>query len=157
MREAALKRKETKQIQQELKVVKAEIDTVVQEFEKQLKNTDPKDFNMLLKKSESTIASIVQAHQPSMDASVDKNASSYVPQIGEQIVIKGLGNKLATVVEAPIDDNTVLVQYGKIRVRANVSSVNTLAANGAVASAPQSRKKVCYKLLLLLLGSPKNT
>lgn len=141
VREAALKRKETKQMQQELKVAKAEIDIVVQEFEKQLKNTDPKDFNMLLKKSESTIASIVQAHQPPVDVSFDKNASSYVPQIGEQIVIKGLGNKLATVVEAPSDDNTVLVQYGKIRVRADVSSVNALAANGAVESSPQSRRK----------------
>lgn len=145
VREAALKAQETKQIQQELKVVKAEIVTVVQEFEKQLKNSEPKDFNLLLKKSESTIASIVEAHQPSIDESVDRNASSfYVPQIGEQIAIKDLGNKLATVVEAPSDDNTVVVQYGKIRVRVNLSSINALAANGAVASAPQPRRKVCY-------------
>lgn len=142
-REAALKAQETKQIQQELKAVKAEIDTVVKEFEKQLKVTDPKDFKTLLKKSESTIASIIQAHRPSADESGDKNASSfYVPQIGEQVVIKDLGNKLATVVEAPNDDNTVLIQYGKIRVRVNLSSISALAANGAVASVPQPRRKV---------------
>ncbi|KAL1537873.1 endonuclease MutS2-like isoform X1 [Salvia divinorum] len=143
VREAALKANETKMIQQELKVVKAEIDTVVQEFEKQLKITEPKDFNILLKESESTIASIVQAHQPSGDDFVGRNATSsfYVPQIGEQIVIKDLGNKLATVVETPSADNTVLVQYGKIRVRVNLSSINAVAANGAVASAPQPRRK----------------
>ncbi|XP_057764508.1 uncharacterized protein LOC130985523 isoform X2 [Salvia miltiorrhiza] len=142
VREAALKANETKQILQQLKVVKAEIDTVVQEFGKQLKNTEPKDFNVLLKKSESTIASIVEAHQPSANESVDRNANSfYAPQIGEQILIKDLGNKLATVVEAPSDDDTVLVQYGKIRVRVNLSSINAVAANGAMTSAPQPRRK----------------
>lgn len=145
VREAALKAQESQQIQRELKAVNAEIDTVVEEFEKQLKVTAPKDFNILLKKSESTIASIIQAHQPPADESVDRNSSSfYVPQIGEQVAIKDLRNKLATVVEAPNDDNTVLVQYGKIRVRVNLSSINALAANGAVASGPQPRRKVCY-------------
>ncbi|KAI3456274.1 hypothetical protein Pfo_012937 [Paulownia fortunei] len=143
VREAALKAKETQQIQQELKVVKAKIDTIVQEFEKQLRKTDPNNFNMLLKKSESTIASIVQAYQLSADVPVDRTTSSFhVPQIGEQVLIKGLGNKLATVVEAPSDDNTVLVQYGKIRVRVNISSINALAdGNGAVALAPRSRRQ----------------
>ncbi|XP_042026945.1 endonuclease MutS2-like isoform X2 [Salvia splendens] len=143
VREAALKANETKMIQKELKVVKAEVDTVVQEFEKQLKITEPKDFNILLKESESAIASIVQAHQPSGDDFVDRNATSsfYVPQIGEQIVIKDLGDKVATVIEAPSADNTVLVQYGKIRVRVNLSSINAVAANGALASAPQPRRK----------------
>lgn len=150
VREAALKAQETKQIQRELKAVKAEIDTVVEEFEKQLKVTAPKDFNILLKKSESAIASIIQAHQPSAGESVDRNSSSfYVPQIGEQVAIKDLRNKLATVVEAPNDDNTVLVQYGKIRVRVNLSSITALAGNGAVASSPQPRRKVCYNYCLL--------
>ncbi|KAG8385562.1 hypothetical protein BUALT_Bualt03G0058100 [Buddleja alternifolia] len=142
VREAALKAKERQQIQEELKVVKTEIDTIVQEFEKQLKNAGPNDYNMLLKKAESIIATIVQAHQPP-DVPVDSTtSSSYIPQIGEKVLIKGLGNKLATVVEAPSDDNTALVQYGKIRVRLNLNSINALAdGNGAVASAPRSRKK----------------
>ncbi|PIN19736.1 hypothetical protein CDL12_07584 [Handroanthus impetiginosus] len=142
-REAALKAKETQQIQQELKVVKAEIDKTVKDFEKELKNTDPDNFSILLKKSESTIASIVQAHQPPEDVPVNRTATSFhIPQVGEQVLIKGLGNKSATVVEAPSDDNTVLVQYGKIRVRVNVSSINALAdGNGAAASGPRLRRK----------------
>ncbi|KAL8460418.1 hypothetical protein ACS0TY_032091 [Phlomoides rotata] len=139
VREAALKVKETQQIQQELEVVKTEIDTIVQELEEQLRSTDPNDFNILLKKSESAIASIVQAHQHYIDESVDRSAtSSHTPQIGEKVLIKGLGNKLATVVEAPGDDNTVLVQYGKITVRLNISSIKS-STDGS--DAPQSRKK----------------
>ncbi|KAL0442775.1 UNVERIFIED_CONTAM: Endonuclease MutS2 [Sesamum latifolium] len=143
VREAALKAKETQLIQQELKIVKAEIDAIVQEFEKQLRNSSSDGFNLLLKKSESAITSIVQAHQPPGDFPVDRTASSsYMPQIGERVLIKGLGNKLATVVEAPSDDNTVLVQYGKIRVRLDLNSISPQAdGNGAAASAPRSRRQ----------------
>ncbi|KAK6149905.1 hypothetical protein DH2020_017430 [Rehmannia glutinosa] len=143
VREAALKAKETQQVQQKLEVVKAEIDAIVQEFEKQLKNTGPEDYNVLLKKSESAIASVVQAHQLSEDVPVNRTTSNFhIPQIGEQVLIKGLGNKLATVVEAPSDDNTVLVQYGKIRVRVNISSINALVdGNSVAASAPRSKKQ----------------
>ncbi|GFP98287.1 endonuclease muts2 [Phtheirospermum japonicum] len=142
-REAALKAKETQQVQGQLKAVKAEIDTIVQEFEEQLRITGPDECGMLLKKSESAIASVVQAHQLSEDITVDRTASSFhIPKIGEQVLIKGLGNKLATVVEAPSDDNTVLVQYGKIRVRLNVSSINALAdGNSVSASVPRSKKQ----------------
>ncbi|XP_020553866.1 uncharacterized protein LOC110013000 [Sesamum indicum] len=98
---------------------------------------------MLLKKSESAITSIIQAHQPPGDFPVDRTASSsHMLQIGERVLIKGLGNKLATVVEAPSDDNTVLVQYGKIRVRLNLNSISPQAdGNGATVSAPRSRRK----------------
>ncbi|KAK6124335.1 hypothetical protein DH2020_041905 [Rehmannia glutinosa] len=128
VREAALKAKETQQVQQKLE---------------QLKNTGPEDYNVLLKKSESAIASVVQAHQLSEDVPVNRTTSNFhIPQIGEQVLIKGLGNKLATVVEAPSDDNTVLVQYGKIRVRVNISSINALVdGNSVAASAPRSKKQ----------------
>ncbi|KAL0398602.1 UNVERIFIED_CONTAM: Endonuclease MutS2 [Sesamum radiatum] len=96
VREAALKAKETQLIQEELKIVKAEIDAVVQEFEKQLRNSSPDDFNLLLKKSESAITSIVQAHQSPGDFPVDRTASSsYMPQIGERVLIKADGNGAA--------------------------------------------------------------
>ncbi|KAL3851309.1 hypothetical protein ACJIZ3_013191 [Penstemon smallii] len=128
VREAALKAKETQQIQHELKVVKSKIDTIVQDFENQLRTTSTDELNMLLNKSESSIASIIQAHQPSQDVLADETASSFhIPQIGERVVIKGLGSKLATVVEAPADDNTVLVQYGKIKVRVKLSNINALS------------------------------
>ncbi|KAL3627757.1 hypothetical protein CASFOL_029120 [Castilleja foliolosa] len=142
-REAALKAKETQQVQGQLKAVNAEIGIIIQEFEEQLKNTGPDEYGLLLKKSESAIASVVQAHQLPEDVLVDRTAGSFhIPQIGEQVLIKGLGNKLATVVEAPSDDNTVLVQYGKIRVRLNVSSINALADGNSVSpSVPRLKKQ----------------
>ncbi|EYU27963.1 hypothetical protein ABFS82_13G107900 [Erythranthe guttata] len=139
-READLKAKETQHSQQELEVVKAEIDTILHEFEEQLTSADPIEFNMILKKAESAIGSIVQAHQPSFDVPVDITASRLrIPQIGEKVNIKGLGNRLATVVEAPSDDNTVLVQYGKIKVRLDINNIDSPADGGdAVASALRS-------------------
>ncbi|KAL7088946.1 hypothetical protein ACP275_13G159000 [Erythranthe tilingii] len=139
-READLKAKETQHSQQELEVVKAEIDTLLHEFEEQMRSTDPIEFNVILKKAESAIGSIVQAHQPSFDVPVDITASRLrIPQIGEKVIIKGLGNRLATVVEAPSDDNTVLVQYGKIKVRLDINNIDSPADGGdAVASALRS-------------------
>lgn len=149
VREADLKAKETQQTQQELEVVKVNIDTIVQEFEKQLNSTSPSDFNMLLKKSESAIASIIRAYQPPVDVPVDRTL--HIPQIGERVLIKGMGNKLATVVEATSDDNTVLVQYGKIRVRLNINSINAVTDdNGATTSTLRSSRKVCFAWLLSL-------
>ncbi|XP_073038736.1 uncharacterized protein [Primulina eburnea] len=140
-REAALKAKETQQIQKELKIVKAEIDSVVQQFENELTTTTPDQFNSLLKKSESAIASIVQAYQISENFPADRT-SFHFPEIGEQVRVKGLGIKLATVVEAPANDDTVLVQYGKIRARVNLGSLSALKdVDGALASAPRSKRQ----------------
>lgn len=139
-REAALKAKETQQIQQELEVVKTEIDAIVEEFGNQLRTTSRDQFNSLLKESESTITSIVEALRPSNDVEVE--GSFHTPQLGEQVLVKGLGSKLATVVETPADDNTVLVQYGKIRVRANTSSIKAPAdGKDAMSLVPLSRRK----------------
>ncbi|XP_075502977.1 uncharacterized protein LOC142540589 isoform X2 [Primulina tabacum] len=140
-REAALKAKETQQIQKELKIVKTEIDSVVQQFENELTTTTPDQFNSLLKKSESAIASIVQDYQISENFPADRT-SFHFPEIGEQVRVKGLGIKLATVVEAPANDDTVLVQYGKIRARVNLGSITALKdVDGALASAPRSKRQ----------------
>ncbi|KAJ0017973.1 hypothetical protein Pint_10609 [Pistacia integerrima] len=115
-REAVLRAKETQQVQQELNAAKSKIETVVQEFESQLKTASVDQFNSLIKKSESAIASIVEAHRPADDVFVsEKTTISFTPKFGEQVHVNGLGDKLATVVEAPGDDETILVQYGKIR------------------------------------------
>ncbi|KZV57573.1 hypothetical protein F511_03033 [Dorcoceras hygrometricum] len=140
-REAALKAKESKQIQNELNNVKAKIDNVIQQFENDLTSTTPDKSNSLLKKSESAIASIIQAYQISENFSADRT-SFYIPEIGEQVHVKGLGIKLATVVEAPANDDTVLVQYGKIRVRVNLGSITAFKdVDGAVASKPSSKRQ----------------
>ncbi|RVW95835.1 Endonuclease MutS2 [Vitis vinifera] len=109
----------------ELKTAKSQLQTVVQEFENQLRTANADNFNSLIKKSESAISSIVEAHCLSDDFFVtEKDSSSYKPQLGEQVNVKGLGGKLATVVEAPGDDDeTVLVQYGNIRVRVKKSNI----------------------------------
>ncbi|CAA0825295.1 DNA mismatch repair protein MutS- type 2 [Striga hermonthica] len=140
-REAALKTKETQQVQQQLKAVKAKIDTIVQEFEKQLRNTNPDDYGKLLNESESVIASVVKAHQLSENLPVDKRNSFYIPRIGEQVLVKGLGNKVATVVEAPSDDKTVLVQYGKIRARVSASGISPLNGDNRVSSSVSRSKR----------------
>ncbi|XP_073146230.1 uncharacterized protein [Henckelia pumila] len=140
-REAALKAKETQQIRKELKIVKTRIDSVVQQFENDLTTTTPDQSNSLLKKSESSIASIIQAYQISENFPADRT-SFHIPEIGEQVRVKGLGIKLATVVEAPANDDTVLVQYGKIRARANLGSISALKdADGALSSTPRSKRQ----------------
>ncbi|EOY28270.1 DNA mismatch repair protein MutS isoform 1 [Theobroma cacao] len=127
-REIALRAKETEKVQQELNAAKSQIDTVVLEFENLLQTANSDEFNLLIRKSESAINSIVKAHRPGDSFSfTETDTSSYQPQSGEQVHVKGLGNKLATVVEASEDDNTLLVQYGKIRVRVEKSNVRPIS------------------------------
>ena len=147
-RETALMAKETQNVKRELKLAKSQMEAVVQELENQLRTTSAENFNSLIKKSESAIASILEAHCPSDDFSSVREAdeSSYTPQIGEQVLVKRLGNKLATVVEAPGDDNAVLVQYGKIRVRVNRSNITALQNSNTVAAksyAQHLKRQVC--------------
>lgn len=145
-REGALKTKESQQIQQELKTVKKEIEDIVHEFENQLKNADADEYNGLLKKAESAVASIVEAHQPADGLSIGNTDSRlYVPQPGEQVYVKGLGKKLATVIEAPGDDDMILVQHGKVRVRVNKHSVGTLA-NADISGGTASNRGVMRNL-----------
>ncbi|XP_057949257.1 uncharacterized protein LOC131144570 isoform X2 [Malania oleifera] len=125
-REVALKAKASRQIQHEIQVAKSRMETVVKEFESQLKTASADQYNLLIKKSESAIASIVEAYCPSGSVPV-REVDSYTPQFGEQVRVKGLGDKLATVVEPPGDDGTVLVQYGKMRVRVNKNNIRGLA------------------------------
>ncbi|KAJ8549577.1 hypothetical protein K7X08_033284 [Anisodus acutangulus] len=134
-REAALKGKETHEIQQEARTVKNEIQTIVQQFESQLISASADEINPLLKKAESAIASIVEAHQPSKESLVREIGQNlYTPRVGEHVYVKAFGNKLATVVEEPGDDDTILVQYGKIRVHVERRSIRPIppdASSGA--------------------------
>ncbi|XP_073264914.1 uncharacterized protein [Populus alba] len=143
----ALMAKETQLVQLELKAANSQIETVVQNFENQLRKASPDQFNSLIKKSESAIASIVQAHcsSDSLPAS-ETDTRSYTPQLGEQVLVKRLGNKLATVVEAPRDDETVLVQYGKIRVRMKKSDIGSIKSDKkskATILVPSLKRQVC--------------
>lgn len=145
-REEFMKIKETQQIRRELTAAKSQIEDVLEEFNNRLRISSVDLYNSLLKESESAVASIAEAHCSTDDFPVgETDASSYRPQLGERVRVKGLGNKLATVVETADDDDTVLVQYGKMRVRVNISTTKALQStdkDSAAISAPRMRRLV---------------
>ncbi|ESW31314.1 hypothetical protein PHAVU_002G228200 [Phaseolus vulgaris] len=127
-REKELILKETQQVQQELVDAKSQMESLIQKFEKQLRNSGRDKLNSLIKETESAIASIVKAHTLA-DHFNEADQTSYTPQIGEQVRVKGLGGKLATVVESLGDDETILVQYGKVKVRVKRSNIVAIPSN----------------------------
>lgn len=146
-REKALIAKETKQVQQELTNAKSQMETVVQEFEKELRIAGRDKLNSLIRESESAIASIVKAHAPSDNFPVNEaDQNSYTPQFGEQVYVEGLGGKSATVVEPPGDDETILVQYGKVKVRVKKSSIRAIPSSiksSTTSSITRQGRQVC--------------
>lgn len=139
-REKALIAKETQQVEEELELVKSKLETVVQEFEHQLRSSDVDQYGSLVKKAESTIGSVVQSYRLLSD-SVSEDIVLHTPQPGEQVHVKRLGGKLATVVEVSEDDETVLIQYGKVRFRVDKSGIQPMEENTA-SSRSQMKKLV---------------
>lgn len=153
-RQNALMAKETHRAQEERKATEMEIQAVVKEFENNLEDARPDQLNSLVRKCESSIASILEAHQPGeLDFPDRSDDASYVPQYGDQVRVKGLGNKLVTFVEETGDDDTVLVQFGKVRVRVNKNDIRAVASrrNRASISIPQLRRKVCDHYLKTII------
>ncbi|CAL0331397.1 unnamed protein product [Lupinus luteus] len=148
-REVELMAKETQQVQQELEDAKSQIETVIQEFEKLLTVSGRDQLNSLIRESESAIASIVKAHTPAVKYPINEaDQASYTPQFGEQVLVKGLGGKLATVLESPADDETILVQYGKVKARVKKSSIRAIpssAKNVVPSSSTHRQGQVCVK------------
>lgn len=155
-REVIMKATETQQIRIETKSAISQIEDMVNEFDNQLKNASTDQFNTLLKQSESAIASVVEVHRSTKGfPTTGTPSSSYMPQIGEKVHVKGLGYKFATVVEveADEDDGTVLVQCGKMKVRVDISSISPPAASvkdTTTNSAPHTKKAVCLISLHLI-------
>ncbi|XP_054801971.1 uncharacterized protein LOC129305847 isoform X3 [Prosopis cineraria] len=130
-RERALMEKETRQVQQELLDAKSQMETIIKKFEKQLRTVGRDQLNLLIKESESAIASIVKVHAAPVNfPGNEADQIPYTPQFGEQVRVEGLGGKLGTVVEQPGDDETILVQYGKVKVRVKKSSIRAIHSNG---------------------------
>ncbi|CAA6666597.1 unnamed protein product [Spirodela intermedia] len=142
-REAALKAKESQMALQELKLVRSQVDAILLKFEKQLQDASPDQYNAILRKSEAAIAVIVEAHCSVGDSSEEDAtafSSSYAPiQVGDQVYVKRLGGKVATVVEAPGDDGSVLVQYGKISVRVKRSDLKVARTSEPAVPTPTPR------------------
>ncbi|KAG2575750.1 hypothetical protein PVAP13_7KG372900 [Panicum virgatum] len=124
-RVAALRTRGTQKVQQELKVVKSQMDTIIKNFEVQLKNSKLEQYNSLLRKAEAATASVVAAHQPNeITFSDDESQSLFVPQIGDKVYIQGLGGgTVATVIETLGEDGSCIVQYGKIKVQVKRSKM----------------------------------
>ena len=60
--------------------------------------------------------------------------------------MSGLGNKLATIVEVLGTDGMALVQYGKVRVRVNISNMRVVQSSDMTVplnSQPPIKKHVC--------------
>ncbi|KAM6573899.1 hypothetical protein CsatA_022226 [Cannabis sativa] len=145
-RERALMVKETLQVQKDVETAKSQMETVLQEFENQLRTASPDQFNNLIKKSESSISSILQVHCPSYGSSKDKeNTDLYTPEVGEQVYLTGLRDNIGTVVEASVDDETILVQYGKIKVRVKKSDIRAMPnrnKKATTSSTPRVKKQL---------------
>lgn len=154
-REMELMAKETQQVQQELEDAKSQMETTIQKFEKELRVSGRDKLNSLIRESESVIASIVKSHTPPDSFPVSEaDHGSYAPQFGDQVRVKGLGGKLATVVELPGDDEAILVQYGKVKVRVKKSSIIAIpssAKNAVTSSSTNQGRQVCIKRFRSLL------
>ncbi|XP_004295632.1 PREDICTED: mutS2 protein-like [Fragaria vesca subsp. vesca] len=146
MRKRALMEKETLQVRKEVKIVKSQLEAVLQEFDNRLKTASADQLNLLIKKSEAAVASIIEAHSPEDGFLVNETSeTSYTPRSGEQVYLKGLRDKIATVVEAPGDDGTVLVQYGKIKVRLKNNEIRAIPSsekNATTSSVPRLKQQV---------------
>lgn len=135
--------------QQELKNVKLQMDSIIKNFENHLQTASLDQFSSLLRESEAAIASVVLAHHLEEDSIYESAMNnSYLPQIGDQVYVKGLGGKLATVVEAPVADGITTVQYGKVKVRVKRNDMKLVESKliRANNSAVEQRVQVCKKV-----------
>ncbi|XP_011625477.1 uncharacterized protein LOC18423139 [Amborella trichopoda] len=150
-REASLKSMEVKKVQNEIKMAALEMDGIIMEVEKKLSNSSLDRFNSLHRESEAAIASVVEKHcarDKSLLETEPDHSNSYIPQIGDHVRIKGLGEKLAVVVEAPLDDGSMLIQYGKMRMRVKRDDIKVISGskqNAKAASASGLRSQVIRK------------
>lgn len=125
-REKALIAKETEQVEEEIDLLKSKIENVVQDFENQLRIADIDQYGSLVKKAESAIGSLLQSHSPMLHSVPEDVEVLHTPHPGEQVHVKRLGGKLATVVEVSEDDESVLIQHGKVRFRVNRSGIQPI-------------------------------
>ncbi|KAK9051713.1 hypothetical protein SSX86_028341 [Deinandra increscens subsp. villosa] len=141
-REVALKAKEAQNIKKEVITVKYQLETIVKDFEAKIATASIDQLNALLKESESAISSVIEAHCYTEESSAtEADGSSLSLKLGDQVTVMGLGNKLATIVEPPGTDGTALVQYGKIRVRVNTSSMRAVQSSDTTPT-PNSQSQI---------------
>ena len=122
-RVAALKSKESQKTQEEVNLVKSQLDAVIVNFEQQLSRSSPDQYTAILRQSDATISSIVNAHTSASDVQEKSlDPTSPAPQVGDLVQVNSLGGKSATLVDF-VDQGDLLIQYGKMRARVKRSDV----------------------------------
>ncbi|KAL9262877.1 Endonuclease MutS2-like protein [Drosera capensis] len=142
-RKDALLAKETQQVQKEFEAAKSHIETVLHQYEKQVAATVTNEqLSDAFKKAKSTIESIISGHRPSMNQ-LTGHELSYTPQPGDEVLIKHLGNKVATVIEVSKDEKTFVVMYRNMTLRVNKSKIQLMSRRRSADDSPlQFRKQV---------------
>ncbi|KAF3787893.1 Endonuclease [Nymphaea thermarum] len=136
-REAALEALVSQQIQDETRRAKTQINDVLMGFEGKLSTHNCDLVNALIREAEIAISSIVAAHESTHEiASFSKSGgeNSYIPKVGDRVHVRGLGDKLGTIVEAPCGDDTTLVQYGKVRLRVGKNDLKLFPMNKSISA-----------------------
>ncbi|KAF8088729.1 hypothetical protein N665_0531s0002 [Sinapis alba] len=147
-REKALFKKETQKVQEDLSSAKSKMQKLVAEFESQLETVAADQYNSLILKTEEAVADIIEAYCPKdLLLTEEEGYSDYSPQAGEKVIVTGLGGKLGTVVEEPGDDETVLVQQGKMRLRVNRKDIEPLPRTRTSETPTRSKRQVSMKEL----------
>ncbi|KAH9614739.1 hypothetical protein KSS87_002880 [Heliosperma pusillum] len=154
-RQKALIAKETQQVEKELELVESQIKNVVKEFENQLRIVDIDQYGSLVKKAELEIASLVASHSPIINRVSGETECMKTLEPGDQVYVKRLGGKLATVVEVCEDDGTVLIQYGKVRIRVEKSGIKAINEDVAVSSHQRIKKKASVSGNIKLMNGKK--
>ncbi|CAH2065555.1 unnamed protein product [Thlaspi arvense] len=151
-REKALLKKETHKVQEDLSSAKSKMQKLVAEFESQLEISQVDQHNSLILKTGEAVAEIIESCCPSDLVLTEEEYSDYSPRAGEKVLVTGLGSKLGTVVEEPGDDETVLVQHGKIRVRIKRKDIKPLPRNRISETPNRSKRQVHIFFLILRLS-----
>lgn len=143
----ALKANESRNLKEELKSARSQMEAVIKNFEDQLRTANPDQFNSILRKSESKIVSIAAAYQPTINNSSEEDDGNikYTPEIGDRVNVKGFGDKVAIVIEAPTADGITMVQCGKIKVRVKKNDMRPVQRSSkdmATSSGFQLREQV---------------
>ena len=136
MRLTGLRLQREKRVKEDIDYVKSQLDEVVSKFEKCSRNLD-KTENMSMGEALIAIASIVESYTEKYRNSEKNFARPVVerPCVGDLVLINRIGRNLATVIEAPSqDDESFLVQLGSLKLRAKLSEVSKVMKQEKVIS-----------------------
>ncbi|XP_057819291.2 uncharacterized protein LOC131032364 isoform X1 [Cryptomeria japonica] len=133
-REVDLKLMEVDAVNKEITEAKYQIDEAIAKFEKKIygENTDISEF---MRKTQADIASIVGKYCSTAKEVLNSQTNTVqtnlpIPKIGDQVVVKRLGSKLATVAETPSkDDGSLLVQLGSMKFRVKASDIEKIVSS----------------------------